>query len=1037
MGVASHYKWGSEMNKSKLLVLCVFLCACMGFALSVSGQTLQQGEISGTVYDASHSVVPKATVTLSNSSTGFKRTVQSDAAGLYVLAQVPPGTYTLVAEAANFAAITITDIEVHVGGSISLDVTLPVKGQAQTIEVSASSAVETPTAGISQLLNAQNVANLPLNGSDYRDLAQLTPSAQVVPGLRGGIRLGGQQSDYSGLTIDGQDSTNNFFGEFFGSLETKNFTIPLDSVQEFQVVTNGFAPEFGRSTGGLINVVTKSGTNNVHGSAHYLYRGGGLTAEDALHNPSNIDRRNEFGGSVGFPIRKDSQFLFLSTNIQRQHGPLVSSYCTDPATAAACETSLAAALIPTSVYGVSNIKALEGINNQFQNLATLLGHYDWQITPANHFSVRGFYTRNHTSGFTGGRGQNEVQTSFGNTENFRNQGVSGVFALNTVSGRKVNEIRIGISGETRPRHPNGGGPEVLILGSGVDFGQRFFLPINNDNGKLEGQDNFGYSFGKHDMKWGGGVTTFTDRKDAFVGWSAGEYEFLTLADFQANKPFGYIQGFGLHGKSVFDADTVFPNYQTGLGLYWQDKWQLTSRLSVTYGIRYDSTWNPQPQSRTPGAQVYVGQGTSSKLAAPPQRIPNDPGQFGPRIGLAYSLGGSAHPTVIRAAWGLYYAQTPGIFLPAIGNDRGATLFCFGAPGGIAFNPATGTGCAPQAGFPNLFNSSLTANAPAIQAAIGNPGINYVDPSFRNPRVSNLTVGVERQVSNNWTVSAHYAYVHSARMRVGGFSTTQWNRNLVVDHVDTFGRSIMATAGGFPISKDPSIGAANELASFGHGNYHEFVATVNRRFSKRFQLFANYTWSRNFDNSSSERDTDTFFGPQDIFNLNLDYGRNGLDISHQFKAGYMIDLPWAFTLSGTMIAHSGLAYPAYDIVDANNDGVVNQLANNDRPTITSGTPHLLGRYPGRQPNFFQWDWRLNKDIPVGEKYHIQLLADLFNLTNHGNLYSNPDNSAFVNDQLTAVPQPGSVNLNGGKYRVLDQIAPGSTQFAAQLGFKFIF
>jgi hypothetical protein len=1016
------------MKAFKLVCLSMLLIGVLAWAHAVSAQTLQQGEISGTVYDTSHSVVPKATVTLSNASTGYRRSVMSDGSGGYVFAQVPPGTYTLMAEQSNFATITIKDMEVHVGGSITLDVTLPIKGQAQTIEVSATSAVETPTAGISQLLNAQNVANLPLNGSDYRDLAQLTPSAQVVPGLRGGIRLGGQQSDYSGLTIDGQDSTNNFFGEFFGSLETKNFTIPLDSVQEFQVVTNGFAPEFGRSTGGLINVVTKSGSNDVHGDFHYLYRGSGLTAEDALHNPSNIDQRNEFGGAIGFPFRKDKQFFFLAANIQRQHGPLVSSYCTTPATFAACEASLAATPVPSSVYGVSNIKGFEGTHNQFQNLASVLGHYDWQLTPANHFSIRGFYTRNHTSGFTGGRGQNEIQTSFGNTENFRNSGISGVFALNSVFGRKVNEVRIGISGETRPRHPNGGGPEVLILGSGIDFGQRFFLPINGDAGKFEGQDNFEYSFGKHDMKWGGGVTVFTARKDAFVGWSAGEYEFLTLADFQANKPFGYIQGFGLHGKTIFEADTLFPTYQTGLGLYWQDKWQVSSRLTVTYGIRYDSTWNPQPQSRTPGAQVYVGQGIGSKLVKPPQRIPNDLRQFGPRVGMAYSLGGSAHPTVIRAAWGLYYAQTPSIFLPALGNDTGTTLFCFGAPGALP--------CAPV--FPNIFNSSLDANSAAVRARIGPPGINYVDPKFRNPRVSNLTVGVEHQLSRDWVVSAQYAYVHAARLRVGGFSTTQWSRNLVVDHQDQFGRSIIATAGGFPVSLDPTIGSANELGSFGHGNYHEFVASVNKRFTRRFQLFANYTWSQNRDNSSSERDTDTFYGPQDLFNLNLDYGGNGLDISHQFKAGYMIDLPMGFALSGTMIAHSGLAYPAYDIVDVNHDGVGNQFANNDRPTLTvGGKSSLLGRYPGRQPSFFVWDWRISKDFAFQEKYHIQLLADIFNLTNAGNLYSNPDNSAFVNDQLTAIPKPGTVNLNGGKYRVLDQIGPGSTQFAAQFGFKFIF
>ena len=148
------------------------------------------------------------------------------------------------------------------------------------------------------------------------------------------------------MVIDGQDSFNPFFGEIFGSLETKNFTIPLDAVQEFQVVTNGFAPEFGRATGGLVNVVTKSGTNEVHGEAHEYYRGSGLTANDAVGEPPNIATQNQFGGSIGFPIHKDRQFLFLATDTQKQNGPLLSNLC-GVGTVADCNTTLAGAVGPT------------------------------------------------------------------------------------------------------------------------------------------------------------------------------------------------------------------------------------------------------------------------------------------------------------------------------------------------------------------------------------------------------------------------------------------------------------------------------------------------------------------------------------------------------------------------------------------------------------------------------------------------------------------------------------------------------------------
>lgn len=1064
------------------------LVSMLLWAVPAPAQTLERGEIRGTIYDPSHSVVPKVNVTLSSASTGFKRTVQSDSDGIYAFEQIPPGEYTLTAEASNFAIVKVEDIELHVGASVTLDLSMQLMSQTKTVEVSATTAVETPTAGISQLINAQSVANLPFPGRDYRDLAQLTPSAQVVPGLRGGIRLGGQQSDYSGLVIDGGDATNNFFGEFFGSLETKNFTIPLDAVQEFQVITNGFAPEFGRSTGGLLNVVTKSGTNTIHGDFHYFLRSNQFTANDALGNPSNITKQHQFGGSVGFPIRRDRQFLFLAFDVQREHGPLATVFCPPGASQAACETSIQAAAGPAiaapqpgealpasctsttgaampTCYAVANVAGFEGINNQFQNLASVLGHYDWQITPANHFSIRAFYTRNHTDGFTGGRGQNEIAAAFNNTENFHNEGVNGILGLTSVFGRKVNEIRVMVDGETRPRHPNGNQPEVNILGV-ADFGQRFFLPINNDNGKLQGQDNFSYSFGKHDMKWGGDVDAFTDRKDIFAGWSQGEYLFATLQDFENNNPFGFIQGFGLNGKNIFQADILFPNYQTGLGLYWQDKWQATTRLSVTYGVRWDGTWNPQPQSLTPGSEVFAGQGSGSHLIAPPQRVPNDFGQWGPRIGMAYELGGSANPTIIRAAWGMYYAQTPTIFLPTIGSSKGATLFCF-----TPNSSGSGLSCAPPGGFPYLFPSSLPPNFqasdPALASAIGPPGISYVDPSFRNPKVSNLTVGVEHQLARGWSLSANYAYVHSWDLRTGGFSTTQWSRNVVSLGTDQFGRAILEAANGQVVNGsqcpffgpqpiDCSIGEANALGSFGRANYNEFVAAMNKRFSSHFQFFANYTWSRNFDNASSERDTDSFFGPQDPFNVNLDYGRSGLDITHQFKTAGVVDLPWGFTLSSLAIAHSGLAYPAYILTDINGDGISNQgIGTNDRPTVQigGGKPFLMPRYPARQPAFFNVDFRANKDIRLTERYHLQLLADLFNLFNRGNLSSNPDNSAFVNvpgcvanplpaagftcPPLTALPKPGDPTPVGPTFRTLDQITAGATPFAFQMGLQLKF
>jgi hypothetical protein len=1074
-------------QKSAVLALfLLFAATCF-----TAAQTLERGAIHGFVYDASGSAVPGVKVTLTSSATGLKRDLTTDENGAYDFEALTPGEYTVSFESPAFNTYTVKQIVVTIGSSLALDAHMKIKTAEQNIVVTADAVgvVDTSTAGISQLLDAKSLQELPFPGRDYRDLAQLTPSAQVTPGLRGAIRLGGQQSDYNGLVIDGADTTNNFFGENFGSLETKNLTIPIEAVQEFQVVTNGFAPEFGRATGGLLNVVTKSGTNDVHGEAHEYYRGSGLTADDGLGNPSNIDWQHQFGGSIGFPIRKDRQWLFLATDVQRNTGPLTTNLCHGNA---ACQADagpiIQAAKAGTSdmlgpscknitfgvtrllpgCYGVPNLGALEGPHDQFQNFFTLLGHYDYQFSTANHFSVRGFGTRNHTRGFTGGHGQSETFDAFGDTEDFVNQGISGVFSLTTVLGRKVNEARLLIEGETRKRHPIfSGAPEIFIGGVG-EFGQRFYLPGNNDNGKLQGQDNFSYSFGKHDLKFGGDVNSFVDRKDTFAGWSAGRYNFNSLTDFDNSNPGFFFQGFGLNGLDVFKAGTIKPAYQTGIGLYAQDKWRITPRITLTYGLRWDGTRNPQNQTKVAGQMAYVGIGSGSHLVPVPQGVPNDWEQWGPRVGVAWNVGGTAHPTTVRAAWGLYYAQTPTIFFPTAGSANAQTLFC-----------PTQFGCNPASGTPYINPSSLPISVDQMctLSIIGCPSISYVDPDFRNPRVSNLTVGIEHQFARDWTVSVNYAYMYSWRLKTGGFSTSAWQRNFVSAGTDQFGRTILASEPGGPVNGAGvcaatgalvfgalpadctlSVFGSNELGSFSHGTYHEVVVSVNKRFSNRFQFFANYTWSRNYSNDSSERDTDTFFGTQDPFNINIDYGRNGLDITHQFKSGVVVELPYQFSVSSNFIAHSGLAYPAYATADLNGDGVVNQFSNNDRPVVQlgSGAPFLLTRYPARQPDFFTWDMRLTKEIKLGERYNFRLSADLYNLTNRGNLYSNPDNSAFVSltgcgfvfnstganvmtstcSPLTSIPKQGQV-INGVAYGLHDEISPGSSPFAAQFGIRFQF
>ncbi len=375
-----------------------------------------------------------------------------------------------------------------------------------------------------------------------------------------------------------------------------------------------------------------------------------------------------------------------------------------------------------------------------------------------------------------------------------------------------------------------------------------------------------------------------------------------------------------------------------------------------------------------------------------------------------------------------------LFMPVAGGGKTTQLFCF-------FDPT----CIPAPGFPYTFNSQFP---PA--SAGGLPSFTYFDPATKNPRISNLTGSVEHVFAHDWTITATFAWVNSHNLRTGGYGTEEaWARNFTTDGTDQFGRAILTG----PL--DPTLGGSlNTYGSFSHGNYLSGVVNVTKRFSNHFQVFANYIWSQNKDNGSSERDTDTYWGAQDISNLRLDYGRNGLDVRHQFKAAGVYQLPLGFTVSSSLIAHTGVPYPLYINVDVNGDGVVDSLFNNDHPSLLlpNGNETLVGRYPFSQPGYFEWDARLQKDFKLSDRYHIQLSGDFFNLTNYANKYSNPNTNATINyapncasrgpaalgfdcAPLTALPisHRGDPTAYGG----VNQVAPLSTPFAFQAGAKFIF
>jgi hypothetical protein len=252
----------------------------------------------------------------------------------------------------------------------------------------------------------------------------------------------------------------------------------------------------------------------------------------------------------------------------------------------------------------------------------------------------------------------------------------------------------------------------------------------------------------------------------------------------------------------------------------------------------------------------------------------------------------------------------------------------------------------------------------------------------------VNVSVAQRFRGNWSATAGYLYSDSHELRIGGFRSTFWDRNLApTATLDSFGRTLgLSTAAA--ARPDTTITTANAMSSLGHGRYHAMFLEANKALAQRWQLYASYTLSSNKGNGSTERDTEALYGPSDPFNLDLDYGYNEMDVRHSFKSYVVSELPWDVLVSSTWTATSGLAFPAYSSVDINTDAVRNGGFNPDRPVVNG---ELLPRFPFHQPATFNWDLRVSKALSLGHA-RTQFMVEIFNLLNTENLFSDPRTNA---------------------------------------------
>jgi len=895
-------------------------------ALTTPGVLLAQteaatGVITGIVTDPDGAALTPAVISLENIDTGLRRSVVTNDQGMYRAALLPLGDYAVRAEFPGFAVMQRTGIHLGVGQQLSIDMAMKVSAVAETVNVAAEAPpVETTRYERTQIIGQQAISNLPINGRDFSDFALLSPTVAQKSGSNGKlISVGGGSGLTTGLTVDGADYKASFRGMQTGAVSP--YILSQEAVQEFEVVRAGFSPEFGRSMGGRINVVTKSGGNDFHGSAFYYFRDSALATNDALDRPLSF-RTQQTGGSLGGPIKHDKLFFFGAYDQQRQSLPLFLGI----------PTELASAL------DTIKLSKETGTIQQTNDGLNAFIRADYNITSNHQISARYNYLNSNQKNVTA-----NPNMTLSREIDQKGWVQNGMLSYNTIMGNKLNEARVQFSRDNQPytSNPLGDGlpgASVLINGTTYTVGG----PTSEQNPFFQNRnqvmDNLSYTTGKHSFKFGVDYNQ-TQLDQYFASNPNGNYSYTSLANFIAGAPSSFAQYVPLNGLSVRQAaTTVFTTKE--IGLFAQDTYRMFKNLTINYGLRWEGQINPQPKTNPD----YPLTG----------KIPNSLKNYAPRLGLSWDPSGKGR-TVVRAGAGYFYSRNDGIDFIRAFDTNGTT----GA--GVSLTP-TGAGGNLIPTFPNKFGGFANLPASAIPAL----NITYFDSGFTVPKTIQWTGGIEQEVASGTTVSFDIIMsntVHGDKMRnINLFPSTS---------VDADGRPLYSNK----VRPNMQFNQIRVIEASARSTYNAFVFSVQKRMSKHYQLQGSYTFSHTRDDAGDSFNGVWTVNTQDNFNAKNDFGYSANDIRHRAVLSNVVTLPYGVIWSQILTYQSGIASNSVLATDANGDGNLN-----DRP-YHNGFVEPLNNY--RQPRYFNWNMRVMKDFSLGERRLLQPSAEIFNLTNAGN------------------------------------------------------
>jgi hypothetical protein len=977
-------------------VLYVLTMAILSLSVAVPAAAQSQittGVIDGAVLDTSGAVLPGVDVEVRNIDTNLTRRLVTDREGRFVALQLPPGRYTVTLKLAGFASVVQENVIVTVGETVRLSPAMKVSGIAETVTVTTvSPAIEITRTAAASTLDQTTIESTPILGRKFEDLLTLTPGVSVVQGPDGDeITFSGQRGVFNNISLDGGDYNNGFFGEQVGG-QRAAIDITLEAVKEFQVIATGASAEFGRTAGGIVNVITKSGTNQVKGSLFHYQRVEGLTSNTSDGTPLTDFRREQSGGTIGGPVTKDKAFYFLAfegvyENLQR---PNLSEAIGTPCAVSAPTLAANEALINASAD--CQRRALLGffrtrrgqdegqpVDHTINNNATL-AKLDWNLTPANTLSVSyNFdYSKNTNQTF-------DVAT-YGNSANGI-EGPSKINVLNanlfsTVRTNRLNELHFSYSRENRPRSavPSSVPADTAMgFATAFRFGNPFFLGPDIDElvARFQLKNNFSIVTGRHTFKTGG-EWLHTNNVQVFRGFFEGKYIFDSVPGFLRYASPAAPGGFGPYtvgcsngtfvtapaacpagttatgGPLLFYLQSSSPDgiardaagasdvSNEELALFIQDKWQVGRGLTVDYGFRWDAQL--MPGTVDPKTTAYAGFLSDPRFPSD-GTLPDQWKQFQPRGGFAWDVAENGK-SVVRGSAGIYYARQN--MLSQVGS-----VTTNGIQQKSDFRNTTFTAFADLPVWPNLLAPS--AVAPGTFPLF--TGVRVFDRGYRNPRIYTVNAGFDRELAPSLAAYVDFTVAKSVHL------TRFLNYNV-------HGTSAAATQ---PATRDtttyvganpfePQLSDVFVTNSLGHGLYRGATFGVRKRFTQGYQLEANYVLSKDEDDDSNERDpfTDRSFN---FYDLGLDYGPSDRDIRHKFNFFTYAELPQRFLINVRVQART-----AQPITSS--------------PRVLNGVDR--GRNWDRKDNeYFSLDWRLQRAFRIGTRYQIIPSVEMFNTFNNAN------------------------------------------------------